>query len=121
MKNTRNCDLCSVTEIKKEILWKRENFLKKYLKFSDGCVIIYRLTSDATKREVAIAPCFPRRIWGISAEQVRLEAGRRMRETKAVLGNCAGLLRKPLLRMGALYGCNCPILFSPSVKHPAVC
>ncbi len=59
-----------------------KNFFKKYLKFPDECVIIDRLTSDATKREVAIAPIFPRRLWGISAEQVWSKNQAKVEENK---------------------------------------
>ena len=69
--------VCATSQkIAKKVCEKGKIFFKKHLKFPDECVIIYRLTSDATKREVAIAPSFPRRIWGISAERVRLKVGR---------------------------------------------
>jgi hypothetical protein len=64
----------------KKVCKKSRIFLKKHLKFPDECVIIFRLTFNATKRKVAIAPIFPRRIWGISVEQVRLKAERKLEE-----------------------------------------
>ena len=43
----------------KNFVKKVEIFLKKDLKFPAECVIIFRLTFNATKRKVAIAPIFP--------------------------------------------------------------
>ena len=75
---------------------KGKNFFKKYLKFTGGCVIIYKLTSDATKREVAIAPIFPGVYGEFPRSKSGLKPGEGMRETKPFFGNCAAGLRKPV-------------------------